>query len=58
MSAIHGMDRSLGPDLLLRTPGEETAATESLVGYSIAMFNDDIRSIVPQLVLSGPAPAA
>ena len=53
MSVIHEMDRSLGLDLLLHTPGGETAATESLVDYLRAMFDDDIRSIVPQLAMSG-----
>jgi ClpP class serine protease len=33
MTAIHGMDRSKGLDLLLHTPGGDAAATESLVGY-------------------------
>jgi len=31
MTAIHGMDRSKGRDLLLLTPGGDAAATESLV---------------------------
>lgn len=53
MTAIHGMDRSLGLDLLLHTPGGETAATESLVDYLRAMFGTDIRAIVPQLAMSG-----
>ena len=52
MTVIHGMDRSLGLDLVLHTPGGETAATESLVDYLRAMFGQDIRAIVPQLAMS------
>lgn len=53
MTVIHEMDRSLGLDLILHTPGGETAATESLVHYLRAMFGTDIRAIVPQLAMSG-----
>lgn len=52
MSVIHKLDRSKGLDLVLHTPGGETAATESLVDYLRAMFDADIRAIVPQLALS------
>lgn len=52
MSAIHGLDRSKGLDLLLHTPGGEAAATESLVDYLRAMFGTDIRAVVPQLSMS------
>src|SRR5213594_1807118 len=52
MTVIHGLDRSKGLDLLLHTPGGETAATESIVDYLHAMFGTDIRAIVPQLALS------
>lgn len=52
MTVIHGLDHSKGLDLLLHTPGGETAATESLVDYLRAMFGSDIRAIVPQLALS------
>jgi len=52
MNAIHGLDRSRGLDIILHTPGGETAATESLVDYLRAMFGTDIRAIVPQLALS------
>lgn len=53
MSVIHGMDRTLGLDLLLHTTGGGTAATESLVDYLRAMFGSDIRAVVPQFALSG-----
>jgi ClpP class serine protease len=52
MTVIHELDRSQGLDLILHTPGGETAATESLVHYLRAMFTD-IRAIVPQLAMSG-----
>ncbi len=52
MTAVHGLDRSKGLDLVLHTPGGEMAATESLVDYLRAMFGTDIRAIVPQLAMS------
>lgn len=52
MNAIHGMDRELGLDLILHTPGGETAATESLVDYLRGMFGTDIRAFIPQLAMS------
>lgn len=52
MATIHGLNRNLGLDLVLHTPGGETAATESLVDYLHAMFGKDIRAIVPQLAMS------
>jgi hypothetical protein len=52
MSAIDGLNRSEGLDLLLHTPGGEVAATESLVDYLRAMFGTDIRAFVPQLAMS------
>jgi hypothetical protein len=53
MTVIHDMDRSKGLDLLLHTPGGETAAIESLVDYLRAMFGKDIRAFIPQLAMSG-----
>ncbi|MDZ7816570.1 MAG: ATP-dependent Clp protease proteolytic subunit [Planctomycetota bacterium] len=52
MTVIHKLDRSLGLDLILHTPGGETAATESIVDYLRSMFGTDIRAIVPQLAMS------
>jgi membrane-bound ClpP family serine protease len=52
MNVVHGLDRSKGLDLLLHTPGGDTAATESLVDYLRAMFGTNIRAIVPQIALS------
>ena len=53
MSTIHKMDRSKGLDLIIHTPGGDTAATESLVDYLRSMFGTNIRAIVPQLAMSG-----
>jgi len=52
MATIHTLDRTKGLDLILHTPGGETAATESIVDYLRAMFHDDIRALVPQIALS------
>jgi len=52
MTVIHELDLTKGLDLILHTPGGETAATESLVYYLRKMFGDDIRAIVPQLAMS------
>ena len=52
MTAVHQLDRSKGLDLILHTPGGETAATESLVDYLYSMFGTNIRAIVPQIALS------
>jgi hypothetical protein len=52
MAVIRGLDRTKGLDLVLHTPGGETAATESIVDYLHEMFGTDIRAIVPQLAMS------
>jgi len=52
MTVVHGLDRAKGLDLLLHTPGGESAATESLVDYLRAMFGENIRAVVPQLAMS------
>lgn len=52
MNVIHRLDRSKGLDLLIHTPGGDTAATESLVDYLRSMFGTDMRAIVPQIALS------
>lgn len=52
MTVIHNMDRSKGLDLIMHTPGGDTAATESIVDYLRRMFGTDIRVIVPQLAMS------
>lgn len=52
MLTIHRMDKSLGLDLILHTPGGSVAATESLVDYLYSIFEKDVRVIVPQISMS------
>ena len=52
MTVIHQLDRASGLDLILHTPGGDTAATESIVDYLYSMFGNNIRAIVPQLAMS------
>lgn len=52
MATIHKLDRSKGLDLILHTPGGDTAATESIVHYLRQMFGTDIRAIIPQIAMS------
>lgn len=52
MVNIHKMDRSIGLDLILHTPGGDLAATESIVDYLYSMFGNNIRAIVPQISMS------
>lgn len=52
MSTIHGMNRELGLDLFLHTPGGSIAAAESIVAYLRSMFGTNIRAIVPQMAMS------
>ena len=53
MSVIHKLDRSKGLDLILHTPGGDMAATESVIDYLHAMFDRDVRAIIPQIAMSG-----
>jgi hypothetical protein len=52
MQAVHGLDKSKGLDLILHTPGGNTAATESIVNYLRAIFGNDIRAFIPQIAMS------
>ena len=52
MTTVHKLDRSLGLDLILHTPGGSIASTETIVRYLHQMFDTDIRVIVPQLAMS------
>lgn len=52
MMAIHQLDRGLGLDLILHTPGGGIAATQSIINYLQKMFRSDIRVIVPQIAMS------
>lgn len=53
MAAVQGLDRSLGLDLILHTPGGAVDAVESIVFYLQKMFAQNIRVIVPQIAMSG-----
>lgn len=46
-------ERKKGLDLILHTPGGDVGATESLIDYLRTLYGDDIRTIVPQLAMSG-----
>lgn len=52
MMAVHNLNRDLGLDLVLHTPGGDVAATESIVNYLHKMFSGNIRAIVPQIAMS------
>lgn len=52
MTTINGLDISKGLDLVLHTPGGDTAATESIVDYLWSKFGSDIRCFVPQMAMS------
>ncbi len=52
MQAVYGLDKTKGLDLLLHTPGGNTAATESIVAYLRSIFGNDIRAFIPQIAMS------
>lgn len=52
MTAVNGLDPSKGLDLILHTPGGDTAATESIVDYLWSKFGSNIRCFVPQTAMS------
>ncbi len=52
MTTINGLDVSKGLDLILHTPGGDTAATESIVDYLWSKFEGNIRCFVPQMAMS------
>lgn len=52
MSAMKGLNRDKGLDLILHTPGGVISATESIVNYIKSMFGNDFRVIVPQIAMS------
>lgn len=53
MTCSHGVDRALGLDLILHTPGGDVAATESLIDYLQYLYDGNVRAIVPQMAMSG-----
>lgn len=52
MTCVHGLDCAKGLDLILHTPGGSPVATEAIVSFLRAKFDNDIRVIVPQLAMS------
>lgn len=52
MTTVHKLDKSIGLDLILHTPGGDIAATESIVTYLKSIFNGNIRAIIPQISMS------
>lgn len=55
MAMVHQMNRKLGLDLVLHSPGGDIAATESIVDYLRQIFGTNIRAIVPQSAMSAAA---
>lgn len=53
MACFYQMDFSKGLDLFIHSPGGAVAATESIIHYIRAKFDDDVRVFVPQLSMSG-----
>lgn len=53
MSCFKGWDWSKGLDLILHLPGGSIAATETIIDYVRGKFGDNIRTIVPQISMSG-----
>ncbi len=52
MNSVSGLDKTIGLDLILHTPGGITTATEAIVKYLRKCFNCDIRVIVPHMAMS------
>lgn len=52
MCTLKGLDRSMGLDLILHTPGGDLAAMEGIVEYLQDAFKGDIAAIVPQISMS------
>lgn len=52
MVTVNKLDRSIGLDLILHTPGGDLAASESIVDYLQSMFGKNIRAIIPQISMS------
>ena len=52
MHTVHGLDKALGLDLILHTPGGGIAAAESIVNYLRSVFGKNIRVFIPQMAMS------
>lgn len=52
MTAVHRLDKDKGLDLILHTPDDDIAATESIVTYLKNIFKGDVRAIISQISMS------
>src|ERR1700689_583936 len=52
MVAVHKLDRNLGLDLILHTPGGSIASTEAIVNYLHSIFGENMRAVIPQAAMS------
>lgn len=52
MNALYQLDKHKGLDLILHTPGGDSAATQSIVDYLYSFFNGDVRVIIPHTAMS------
>lgn len=53
MASFKGIDRNIGLDIIMHSPGGDVAATESIIDYLRCMFDNNIRVFVPQISMSG-----
>lgn len=52
MNSLYGLEKNKGLDLILHTPGGDSAATQSIVDYLYSYFGGNIRVIVPHTAMS------
>lgn len=52
MTAVHKVDKSIGLDLIIHSPGGGVSATEAIGDYLRKVFGNDIRIIVPHMAMS------
>lgn len=52
MNCIHGMNKDIGLDLIIHTPGGYPEATEGIVKYLHEIFGDNIEVFVPHMAMS------
>lgn len=52
METVSGLDKKMGLDLILHTPGGDITATEHIINYLHAVFGGDIRAIIPHMAMS------
>ncbi len=52
MTAVKGLDKTKGLDLIIHTPGGSPTATEGIVNYLHSIFGNDIRAIIPYMAMS------